>query len=376
MTDTLLDGAIVNNLLDAALAPYAQKHGVSLGRVHPESVDPLRSPFQRDRDRIIHTTAFRRLKGKMQVVSPRHGDHFRNRLTHTIEVTQIARDLARQLKLNEDLAETIALAHDLGHPPFGHAGETALNDKMKAIGRHFEHNEQSLRIVEHFEPRYQKFDGLNLTLEVRLGMQKHASEFDHPNQKTLGKIFSPHLESQLVDIADAVAYLSADLEDGLRGGFFTLADLESLVLVKTALIAVPKDEHNFRPSVIRGVMRLLIRNLAESSAENLQRLEITSLADVQTTSEKIIVFEPGFYRQFKAVKAFLMERFYSAPMVKNMSAHGREAVAGIFDYLEQNPEKITHYDPKEDLYVQICDFIAGMTDSFAEELYEQISGDK
>jgi dGTPase len=161
-----LDGHEVNAQADAHLAPYAQKNSQSAGRQHQESVDPLRTPFQRDRDRIIHATAFRRLKGKMQVVSPNTGDHFRNRLTHTIEVTQIARDLARQLKLNEDLAEAIALAHDLGHPPFGHAGETALDEKMREHGREFEHNAQSLRIVDVFEPRYRDFLGLNLTQEV------------------------------------------------------------------------------------------------------------------------------------------------------------------------------------------------------------------
>ena len=366
---TLLDGTDVNAALDAILAPYAQRHGASLGREHDERPDPLRSPFQRDRDRIIHTTAFRRLKGKMQVVSPGHGDHYRNRLTHTIEVSQIARDLARQLRLNEDLTETIALAHDLGHPPFGHAGEEALDAKMKSIGRHFEHNEQSLRIVDIFEPRYQNFTGLNLTLEVRLGMQKHASEFDHPHAATLGKIYSPHLESQLVDISDAVAYLSADLEDGLRGGFFTLQDLDSLELVRAAKEQIPAEEHNFRPSIIRGIMRLLIRSLAQSSADNLTRLNITSLADVQTCPEKIIVFEPEFYQQFRAVKNFLMQRYYCAPEVKMMSIHGKTVVTGIFDYLVHNPDKITHFDPEADKYTQICDFIAGMTDRFADEFY-------
>lgn len=365
------DGSNINTRLDQNLAPYAQKHAKSLGRQYPERVDPNRSPFQRDRDRIIHTTAFRRLKGKMQVVSPSKGDHYRNRLTHTIEVAQISRDLARELRLNEDLAETIALAHDLGHPPFGHAGERALHEKMKSVGRSFEHNQQSLRIVESFEPRYQNFPGLNLTLEVREGMQKHNNLFYREEKNDSKRIYSPHLESQLVDIADSIAYLSADIEDGLRGNFFTLDELRELSFVQEAMRLIPAAEQNFRPSLNRAVMRLLIGKLINNTQINLAKYDIQTLQDVQNSETKIIDLNLADRRLAQDLKKFLMKRYYQSESVKAATENGVQIIAQTFDYLQKKPTTIHHYKESLDLHTQIADFIAGMTDSFAEEFYEQ-----
>ena len=370
-----IDGYEIFNLLDQNLANFSQKNKESRGRKHSEAKDPQRSPFQRDRDRIIHSTAFRRLAGKMQVVSPDHGDHFRNRLTHTLEVAQISRDLARQLNLNEDLTEAIALAHDLGHPPFGHSGETALNKKMNEFSRNFknnkqdpflgfEHNEQSLRIVEVFEKRYSEFDGLNLTYETLEGMQKHSTFFDRPNEEF---IYSPHLESQVVDVADEIAYLSADLEDGLRGGFFSIKDLEELAICKKAQDDLSDSEKTFRSSFIRRIIRNLISELVTNSRENIDKYQIKNLEDVQKCSSKIINFSDDFFVNFLAVKDFLMERYYSSPEIKKSTDSGEKIVSQIFDFLIQNPAKLPDYLRKNNdpLEVKVCDYIAGMTDAFA-----------
>ena len=314
MNKRTLDGGNLWESADSRLAPYAQKNGLSEGRQFSETIDPNRLPFQRDRDRILHSTAFRRLAGKMQVVAPAHGDHFRTRLTHTLEVSQIARDLARWLELNEDLAEAIALGHDLGHPPFGHAGEEALREKMKSFESTFEHNAQSLRIVEFFEQRYSDFSGLNLTAEVREGLQKHTTFFDRPGST----IFSPHLEAQVVDISDEIAYLSADLEDGIRGKFFTIEDLCEIPMCKEVIDSLPDKEKTFRSAVMRGVIRRLLSEIVTATEENLQKNNITTLEDVQKSQKKIVKFSPEFFEQLKDVRRFLMERYYSYS-VRNFS---------------------------------------------------------
>ncbi len=364
MNKKTLDGGNLWESADRQLADYAQKNGQSAGRKFQESVDPNRLPFQRDRDRILHSTAFRRLAGKMQVVAPHHGDHFRTRLTHTLEVSQIARDLARWLHLNEDLSEAIALGHDLGHPPFGHAGEEALRVKMKESGRTFEHNAQSLRIVEFFEQRYSDFPGLNLTSEVREGLQKHTTFFDRPGTK----IFSPHLEAQIVDISDEIAYLSADLEDGIRGKFFTIEDLREIPMCAEVLDSLPPKERLFRSAVMRGVIRRLLAEIVTATKENLAQYKIKTLEDVQKSQKKIVKFSPEFFEQLKEVRRFLMERYYSSPEVKSNTERGKKIVAQIFEFLLSHPEKLPQYLHSDDpLEIRICDYIAGMTDRFAEE---------
>ncbi len=368
MNKKTLDGATLWSRADSSLALYAQKNGESVGREFPESVDPNRLPFQRDRDRILHSTAFRRLAGKMQVVAPHHGDHFRTRLTHTFEVAQIARDLARWLRLNEDLAEAIALGHDLGHPPFGHAGEEALRMKMKAFDRTFEHNAQSLRIVEFFEQRYSEFPGLNLTAEVREGLQKHTTFFDRPGST----IFSPHLEAQLVDISDEIAYLSADLEDGIRGKFFTIEDLREIPMCAEVLDSLLPEEQSFRSAVMRGVIRRLLSEIVTSTEKNLESYNIKTLEDVQKSQKKIVKFSPKFFEQLKDVRRFLMDRYYSSPVVKENTERGQRIVSDIFDYLHANPDKLPDYLHSDDpLEIRICDYIAGMTDRFAEKFLER-----
>ncbi len=346
-----IDGANVNARLDAGLCEFAQKNAESFGRQHTESVDPDRSPFQRDRDRILHATAFRRLAGKMQVVSPAHGDHFRNRLTHTLEVSQISRDLARQLELNEDLAESIALAHDLGHPPFGHAGEEALDKELRRYGKRFEHNEQSLRIVDVFERRYQSFQGLNLTREVREGMDKHKTFFDRPDEEfQVGS-----LESQLANVADEIAYLAADLEDGVRGKFFQLSDLQEVPLVARVLSERGED----RSSVVRGVLRNVISGFVTNSRTLLSTGEI-GFTDEQRT-------------EFLQLKNFLFDNYYSSPEVKVQTEHGAEVIAHLFLLLETRPELLPEYlqEGEDSTEIKIADFIAGMTDKYAEEFLSQ-----
>ena len=368
MTD--LDGANLWEIADGNLASFAQKNATSRGRKHPENPDPNRLPFQRDRDRVIHTTAFRRLKGKMQVINPGSGDHFRNRLSHTLEVVQIARDLARQLRLNEDLAETIALAHDLGHPPFGHAGEEMLDKKMKEVGSGFDHNEQSLRVVESFERRYLNYPGLNLSLEVLEGIQKHETFFDRPGGK---RIYSPHLESQLVDISDEISYLSADLEDGLRGRFFTISDLEQVALFQEATEVLSPELREHRPTILRCMLGYLFRRIATDIEENLNKNCIQNLKDVQECKNRIVSFSDSFFPKFRDLKMFLMDRYYKAPEIVKMTDAGQETIAGIFDALKKNPQKLpADFLPEEKLERRICDYIAGMTDDFARNFYEQV----
>ncbi len=359
-----LDGANLWEVFDNNLADYAQKNKDSRGRKYLESLDPNRLPFQRDRDRIINIKSFRRLKGKTQVVSPGIGDHFRNRLSHTIEVSIIARDMARQLRLNEDLAEAVALAHDLGHPPFGHAGEVALDKKMQEYGLHFDHNGQSLRIVTFFERIYEDFPGLNLSLEVLEGIQKHETFFDRPGGK---KIYSPHLESQLVDISDEIAYLSADLEDGLRGGFFDISELSEVEICREVISALPASAQNHRPAIIHSVIGRLFRQIVSDMEGNLKNFGINSLEDVQKCQERVVTFSSAFFPKFRALKSFLMAHYYSAPEVMEATESGAKIIDKIFDFLHTHSEKLPEeFLPEEVLEQRICDYIAGMTDGYAE----------
>lgn len=367
----LIDGKNLWEKADYFLANYAQKNATSKARKHAELVDDNRLPFQRDRDRIIHTTSFRRLKGKMQVVTPSYGDHFRNRLSHSIEVAQIARDLARQLQLNEDLVEAVALAHDLGHPPFGHTGEQALNKEMKVFGERFDHNKQSLRVVEYFERRYQEFSGLNLSPEVLEGIQKHENYFDRPSGKT---IYSPHLEAQLVDISDEIAYLSADLEDGLRGKFFTINDLKKVAIPAQAIKSLPNNEKSDRSAIVRRVIRHLLIQITTDTQKNIIKYKIKTIKDVQIQKESIVYLNADFFKQFKALKSFLFENYYLAPSVKKMNDEGRKIIHEVFQFCYNNPDKIpASFLPEEELSRRVCDYIAGMTDDFLVQFHKKIS---
>ncbi len=360
----MIDGKNINSNLDQNFVSFAQKNATSRGRKFKETPDPNRGIFQRDRDRILHARSFRRLSGKMQVLPPSTGDHFRNRLSHTLEVSQIARDLARQLHLNEDLAEAVALAHDLGHPPFGHAGEMTLNEKMKEFHKNFEHNAQSLRVVEFFESRYSNFFGLNLSRETLEGIQKHETFFDRPNSK----IFTPHLEAQIVDISDEIAYISADIEDGLRGGFFTLADLAKIKIPAQAISELSFPENENKSAVVRRVIKILLQKIIKDTIANLQKFEIKTLSDVQQCQEKIVAFDPDFFKELKELRDFLFKNFYSASIVQKHTLEGQKIINSLFDFLIKNPAEMPAQNFDEPcLEIKVCDFIAGMTDGFARK---------
>ena len=362
------DGAALVLDYDTILHPVAQKNQSTFGRRITQEADPYRLPFQRDRDRIIHSTSFRRLRGKMQVVSPQGRDHYRNRLTHTIEVSQIARDLARQFRLNEDLAECIALGHDLGHPPFGHAGEVALDQKMRAFGKNFEHNNQSLRIVEVLEKRYPEFSGLNLSYEVISGLQKHLNNFTRPDGSVT--VWST-LESQLVDICDEMAYVSADLEDAFRGGYIDLdmAGDNSICaeVIRQLHAKYERQEFTFKvvtPSNINHQMLYFLnKKLVQAVEQNI--LPFSSQFEAINHPNPLIIFDSVFYEEFLILKQFLSDHYYKSNEVEAQTLLGSRIISTIFDYLLLHPHKIPSdflpYDPLEN---RICDYIAGMTDEY------------
>lgn len=357
------------------LAPYAMHSSQSLGRFHKERQDTTRTEFQRDRDRIIHSKSFRRLQAKTQVFVSWYGDHYRDRLTHTIEVSQIARDVARTLGLNEDLAEAIALAHDLGHPPFGHGGEFALDEVMRECGQHFEHNEQSRRIVEKLETMSPTYDGLNLTIEVLDGLLKH--EQSH-HLATIKFKTSPHLESQVADLADEIAYTNHDIDDALRSGLVTIQDMRKFKLWCRA----EKDVQAFygknialkrlQSRVISRMISLMIRDLCETSESTIKKLRLRSVEDVRNHKGKIIGFSPQIKPQLKELREFLMKNFYYNPKVARQIDRGKKLIKKLFLHYLKKPQHlaepyrstIQHGEPKE---IVVKDYIAGMTDHFAEE---------
>lgn len=340
------------------LEPYAVLSKNSRGRKHNEPIDQQRLPFQKDRDRIIHCRAFRRLKEKTQVFVSHYGDHYRNRLTHSLEVAQVSRDLARTLGLNEDLAEAIALAHDLGHTPFGHAGEFALDECLEPYGLRFEHNEQSRRIVEELEEVYPNFRGLNLSIEVIEGLMKHQTSWDNPRG---GESVRPSLEAQIVNFGDEIAYQNHDVDDGLRSGLFTEKDLESLKLWDWAMEASLKQDGKIVEDRIRIARRvskmisIMIWDIAEESSKRLQEFQIRKLEDVYTCPERLVGFSPEMAQANKELKDFLSTRLYFHPAVLAHSERGQKVIRAIFEHELKAGRK-----PEE-----IRDYLAGMTDRFA-----------
>lgn len=357
------------------LSPYAVKSAESQGREFPEKADPTRTEFQRDRDRIIHSKSFRRLSGKTQVFVATYGDHFRDRLSHTLEVAQVARDLARNLQLNEDLCEAVALAHDLGHTPFGHAGEFTLNEIMQEFDLHFEHNEQSKRIVEVLEKQFPNFDGLNLTYEVRQGLAKHQTLYDQRTKKIMGKT----LEAQVVDLADEIAYHNHDLDDGLRSALFSLKELQKLPLWNGALEAVHKkygrklDAVVLRHRVVSCLVSLMIGDVLQTAQKRLQKGKIRSLADVLKCKKSLIGFSAGFEKKVMQLRKFLWERMYQSPQVLKHSRRGQRILKNLFWRLYKEPkllpkrfwERIGKPDPLE---VIVKDYVAGCTDQYARRM--------
>lgn len=352
-----------------SLAPYAVKK--SQGRKYPEKEDTFRGPFERDRNRVIHSKAFRRLAGKTQVFVATFGDHYRDRLSHTLEVSQIARDIARRLKVNEDLAEAIALAHDLGHPPFAHAGEEELNRIMKKFHRHFEHNEQSKRIVELLEDRYPDFPGLNLTIEVREGLAKHQTHYDQRGRTIAGKT----IEAQIADLADEIAYHNHDLDDGFRSRIFSFKELRTLALWKKA----EKEIHKQYPAKylrylgISKIISMMTKNVCETTLVNIRRFRIREMKDVVKFPRSLCCFSSSFAKDVAELRKFLFKKMYCAPRVTKHSKHGQKIIRMLFNILYKKPDllpfKLQAKLKTATKEVVIKDYIAGMTDSFAAKLY-------
>ncbi len=354
---------------NALLTPYAVPHGGGLGRAFPESDDATRFPLQRDRDRIIHTQAFRRLKHKTQVFVSGHGDHYRTRITHTLEVAQISRDIARTLGLNEDLAEAIALAHDLGHTPFGHAGEEAMRACMEKCGKTFEHNEQSLRIVTVLEDRTSKYSGLNLSCEILEGLMKHRTPHDVPKHDALPR--SPTLEAQVVNLADEIAYTAHDTDDGFRAGLFTLEET-----CKTVLGALAAKKTKDRRTELRGaIVDLLVSDLYAETESQIATSSVLSLEDVYRASDPLVVFSPMMTENLSELRTFLWDHLYKSDAVQTQARHGQSVIVDLFSaYMKKPPAKVLELRKKTGgaLEEAIKDYIAGMTDPFALQMYEKL----
>jgi dGTPase len=354
------------------LAPYATLSSQSAGRRFPETEDETRTAFQRDRDRIIHSKPFRRLSGKTQVFVATYGDHFRDRLTHSLEVAQIARDLARSLRLNEDLCEAIALAHDLGHTPFGHAGEEALDKIMQKFGGHFEHNEQSKRAVEVLEKQFPNFDGLNLSAEVLAGLAKHQTHYDNRGKKIVGT----SLEAQVVDIADEIAYQNHDIDDGLRSKLFRIEDLMKIDLCRKSAVEVRKkygekmDADSMRRRFVSNLISMMIADTIANAENNIKNAKIQKPEDAVNRKEKTISFSPAFAKRSDVLREFLWTKMYQSPRVKRHSERGARVIEKLFNKLYKKPDllpkrfrdRINAPDPLE---VVVKDYVAGCTDIYA-----------
>jgi len=363
------------------LAPYAMKCKDSKGRTHKEQEHDYRTCYQRDKDRIIHSTAFRRLEYKTQVFVNHEGDYYRTRLTHTLEVAQIAVAIARALGLNEDLAEAIALAHDLGHTPFGHSGEETLHDIMKRRGG-FNHNLQGLRVVDLLEERYPKFPGLNLTYEVREGIIKHTTTFDQPRLLVpFEKKGPPLLETQVVDAADEIAYDNHDLDDGLTSGLLIEGDLlKKLALWKRTCKKI--DSHSSkintqirRHQIIRSLINAQVTDVIKESEKNIKRFKIRDAHDVRKLPQKIITFSKDMEQLRKPLRQFLFDNLYQHYRVIRMANKACRFIQELFkvylDKPEQLPPTTKSRLKKGNPYVVICDYIAGMTDRYALDEYKK-----
>ncbi len=363
----------------SVLAPYAVASGASRGRVYPEEEHPYRTAFQRDRDRIIHTTAFRRLDYKTQVFVYHEGDHYRNRLTHTVEVAQIGRSMARALGANEDLTEAICLAHDLGHPAFGHTGEATLNQLMAQHGG-FDHQSQTMRIVSVLEDRYEDFPGLNLTYEVREGIVKHDTDYDVVHAAGYEPESAGSLECQISNLADEIAYNTADLEDGLRSGVLDYLQVRELGVWGSVMASLDEKpacslEDKLRTRVIRRLIGMEITDAIEATAGALAERHMGSVDDVRAVGANVACFSPERQELNVELKAFLMKNFYRHPRVVRMAYKANHMLTAIFNaYLEeprQLPREIQARMEREPERV-ICDYIAGMTDRFAILEYKRL----
>tara|TARA_Y200000002_G_C22679835_1_gene663570 strand:+ start:638 stop:1768 length:1131 start_codon:yes stop_codon:yes gene_type:complete len=361
----------------------------SKGRFYFENKSKLRSPYQRDRDRILHSTAFRRLKHKTQVFVNTTGDHYRTRITHSLEVSQIARTLAKYFSLNEDLAETLSLAHDLGHTPFGHAGEEALNECMKKSGG-FDHNIQTVRIVTLLENRYYNFKGLNLSIETLDGLVKHNGPVKNTIKydKILGKNFfkqkinfnnSPSLEAQIASISDDIAYNSHDLEDGLKANLFKLNDIKRIpilnILIKKHIDKIKKYPHDIvLRQIVREIIDEMVRDIILNTQKNIKKDKIKSIKDIYKSKHPIVCFSNRMKKFDINIKKFLKKNMYYNKNVIHKTNYGKKIIKKLFYVIKKNPGKYIKFDKSNntDIERSICDFIAGMTDRYAINLYNKI----
>ncbi len=360
------------------LAPYAFLSQNSVGRQWPEPECKYRTSFQRDRDRIIHSKAFRRLEYKTQVFAYYEGDHYRTRLTHTLEVAQVARSVAQYIGANEDLTHAIALAHDLGHTPFGHAGEKSLHHLMEGFGG-FEHNRQSLRVVDLLETRYPDFPGLNLTFETRCGIIRHTTRYDQASEEMLSEFMTspkPALEAQIVNIADEIAYSCHDIEDGLRSGFFTERDLDELGIWKEVTNLVKKqlkllDENTFLYQCIRFLIDFFIRDVLDRTEQLLNRISADKPEEIMMAPENVISFSDTMQNWKTQLDSFLYNKFYTHYKIMRMQYKADRLLSDLFREYVQRPFQLAPGIQRrietgdESLERIVCDYIAGMTDRFA-----------
>jgi len=367
------------------LASYAVRVEDSRGRRHPEPTHPYRNAFQRDRDRVIHSRAFRRLENKTQVFTRRYSDHFRTRLTHTMEVAQISRTIAAALDLNVDLAEALALVHDIGHPPFGHAGERALDAAMHRHGDFFDHNLQALRIVEDFELRYAEFRGLNLTFEVREGIIKHSHDYtvaEHPDLAEYLLDLRPPLEAQLIDLTDEIAYSTADLDDGFEAKLLKLDTVrknvrafERFYVEMEAKYPDAPDKLKFNEALKRMLNRF-VTDLIENTKSRIAESGVASLDDVRGYSVRLVAFSPEVEQERREAKAFLYKALYESKPLLPEKIKAEKIVTETFDYLVAHPEALpTSYQEKvahETLVRVVCDYIAGMTDHYVQDVWKKL----
>ena len=361
----------------------------SRGRIHHEALSLLRTPYQRDRDRVIHSTAFRRLKHKTQVFVNTTGDHFRTRITHSLEVAQIARTLAKHFNLNEDLCETISLSHDLGHTPFGHAGEDILNECMQSYGG-FDHNIQTLRIVTILETKYYNFRGLNLSIETIDGLVKHngrvkdITEYDNILGKNFFKnkinyVTSPTLEAQLASISDDIAYNSHDLEDGLRANLYRIEDLKNIPILSEIISKHKKFIKKKGPElvlrqIIRDIINEMVNDIILNTKTNIKKEKIKSIKDIYNSKNLLVSFSKEMNSFDLTIKSFLKEKMYLSKNVLKKTNIGKKIIKFLFLTIKKNPSKFIKKSiyQKNNLERNICDFIAGMTDRYAINLYNSL----
>lgn len=351
-----------------------------MGREYPQEEHPYRSRFQRDRDRIVHSKAFRRLEYKTQVFVNHEGDHYRTRLTHSLEVAQISRGIARMLRLNEDLAEAVCLAHDLGHPPFGHSGQDVMNELMKDRGG-FEHNRQSLRIVTVLEDRYPQFPGLNLSFEVLEGISKHFTDYDLPDGRGFHREGQASLEAQIANLSDEIAYNNHDLDDGLRSGMISLEQLQKVEIWQELYEKVDAELPQIRLKVkvhetVRRLINRLVTDLVEQTMRNIEAGAVHSLEDVRKAPHSLVGFSEELRPKNAELKKFLFKNLYRHYRVERMADKAERILRDLFRAYTNNPKILPPWiferAGREDPLRAICDYIAGMTDRFALEEHRKL----